>query len=222
MSRVLVLVEGQTEQIFIREVVAPELGLNGVYLSARLIGKPGHKGGVGPYQRARSELLALLKQSQDVYCTTMFDYYGMPDDWPGRKEARTLIFAQKPACIEQALHADIVNTLDASFNPARFMPYVQMHEFEALLFSDCALLAVGLQLPTKFAEFMAIVNECDSPEAINDHPLSAPSKRILKITPAFQKVLHGSVISKRIGLTQMRDHCPHFAEWLNKLEALRD
>jgi hypothetical protein len=82
MSRVIAVVEGPTEQRFIREVLAPWQSQFDVYIVARIIGKNGHKGGVGEYARARIDILSVLKTSDDVICTTMFDYYAMPDSWP--------------------------------------------------------------------------------------------------------------------------------------------
>jgi hypothetical protein len=86
-SRVIAVVEGQTEQTFVREVLAPWLAERTVFLSPRLVGKPGHKGGVGEYSRAKKDMLALLKQEAGTIITTMFDFYAMPFSWPGREEA---------------------------------------------------------------------------------------------------------------------------------------
>lgn len=79
MIRVHVLVEGQTEVTFVKSVLQAHLNQHELYLYPRLVGKPGHRGGIGEYPRARRDILATLKQEPASFCTTMFDYYGMPD-----------------------------------------------------------------------------------------------------------------------------------------------
>jgi len=107
MSRVIAVVEGQTEQTFVREVLAPWLGYRGVNMSARLVGKPGHKGGVGSFGRTRNDIVSLLKQEPDIYVTTMFDFYAMPESWPGRERAKNLAHENKAPEIEKGIHEHI-------------------------------------------------------------------------------------------------------------------
>ena len=219
MSRVRALVEGQTEQAFVRAVLAPHLGACGVSITATMIGKPGRRGGVRPWPVVRNDILATLKQDNAICCTMMFDYYGLPPDWPGRSEARRKRqVSTKAEAIEQAIYADVCDELGESFDGARFLPYIQMHEFEALLFSDTGVLAEAMQRPHLRSRLDAIVQECGKPEGIDDDPETAPSKRIRTIVSGYQKVLHGIIAAKRIGLPAMRERCPHFAEWLEALE----
>ncbi len=220
MNRVLVLVEGQTEKKFIKEVMSPGLVAGNIFLTARLTGKPGHRGGIREYQSVRKEIIALLNQNNSVYCTTMFDYYGLPKSWPGRTQTSGLSFHQIPCLIEAAVREDIIHAMGKSFDRRRFIPYIQMHEFEALLFSDPEILAETIQLPALSEIFQSIVDDYGSPEAINDNFETAPSRRILALCPGYQKVLHGSIIAQRIGLTAMRTKCIHFNEWFTKLESL--
>src|ERR1700680_1523762 len=123
--RVMAVVEGQTEQTFVREVLAPWLGARGVFLSPRLVGKPGHKGGVGEYPRARKDIVALLKQETSTLVTTMFDFYGMPFSWPGRKEASKVHHDKKASIVERALLEDIAKGPGKKFDRKRFVPYIQ-------------------------------------------------------------------------------------------------
>ncbi len=220
MSRVVAVVEGHTELAFVRDVLAPELGLQGVFLYASLVGMPGHKGGVGKYQRAQRDILTVLKNDAGAFCTKMFDYYGMPDSWPGRRQAAGEVHNRKASTVEDAIKADIVKRLGENFNPRRFVPYIQMHEFEALLFSDPVVLGEAIQVPSKASSLASIANQFGSPEEINDDSQSAPSRRILQMLPRYQKVVHGNIAAKRIGLQHMRGKCPHFDEWLKKLESL--
>jgi hypothetical protein len=219
MVRVHVLVEGQTEETFVKSVLQPHFNPRGTYLFPRLIGKPGHKGGIGEYPRAHRDILAALKQDEGALCTTMFDYYGMPSGWPCRESAREKPFGERPGTVEAAILADISAELGAGFNRDGFIPYVQMHEFEALLFSNPKLLADGLELVND-SETRRIRDQFESPEEINDSRQTAPSKRIITLNPGYSKVLDGIRISRNIGLDAMRAQCPHFGEWIQKLEAL--
>jgi len=220
MSRVLALVEGPTEQSFIKQVLAPELHHLGVYLTAAIIGKPGHKGGIRSYESIRREILAVLKQDQQRYCTTMFDYYGLPAGWPGKT-----VISGSPSIIagliEQAMLQDVCSILGQAAATSRLIPYIQMHEYEALLFSEPATLATAVGQRTSLGGiFEAIVNECGEPEAIDDRPDTAPSKRIKNHVRDYNKVIHGTIAAQRIGLPKMRQRCPHFSEWVARLETL--
>ena len=219
MVRVHVLVEGQTEETFVNNVLQAYFNGHEIYLYPRLIGKPGHRGGIGEYSRARRDILATLKQDADALCTTMLDYYGMPSSWPDRETAKQKPFAEKPAAIERAILADISAELGSRFDLARFIPYVQMHEFEALLFSDPKLLADGLELSDCSAT-QSIRDQFQSPEEINDSQQTAPSKRIVGLYAGYSKVTDGVLISQKIGLNAMRAQCPHFNGWIANLEAL--
>ena len=103
---------------------------------------------------------------------------------------------------------------------ADFIPYVVMHEFEALLFSDCDGFALGVGQPDLASSFQAIRDRYESPEAIDDSPHTAPSKRIERILPAYQKPLLGNLAALQIGLPAMRAACPGFRRWLERLERL--
>jgi len=219
MTRVHVLVEGQTEEAFTKNVLVPHFSRQQIYLYPRLIGKPGHRGGICAYQRAQNDILATLKQDKTSFCTTMLDYYGMPGSWPGREDAKNKPFSEKPFTIEQALLADVASILGQGFIANRFIPYIQMHEFEALLFSDAKSLAHSLELPD-VSVIQQIRDQFNSPEEINDSPQDAPSKRILRLNRGYSKVTDGVLISQRIGLQAMRSQCDHFSKWIQKLENL--
>jgi len=219
MVRVYVLVEGQTEETFVKSVLQPHFNGREIYLFPRLIGKPGYRGGIRKYSQARGDILAALKQEADCFCTTMFDYYGMPNSWPERETARQKPLAERAPMVEQAIMADIAAELGEGSNCARFIPYVQMHEFEALLFSSPKLLADGLELRNE-SEVQRIRDQFQSPEEINDSQQTAPSKRIRGLNAGYSKVTDGVLISQKIGLNAMRAECPHFNEWIEKLETL--
>jgi hypothetical protein len=152
----------------------------------------------------------------------MVDYYALPQTgaraWPGRADAHALPFDKKAASVESAIHTDIVESMGSGFRPSRFIPFVMMHEFEGLLFSDCTLFAAGIARPDLAEKFQAIRDEFESPEEINDSPQTSPSKRVVELVPNYEKPLMGALAVVKIGLEVIRRECPHFAGWLSQLE----
>jgi hypothetical protein len=216
MSRVRILVEGQTEETFINEILNPHLNQMGVYPHAFLFRK---KGGSFTYQRAKKEILNSLKENTSLICTTMVDFYGMPRDWPGRNNAgRCGAYLDKASIVEDELLKDITSQMGGGWNPVQFIPYIQMHEFEALLFSDTLILAESdLKVSQQLGN---VLQSFSCPEEINDNYDTCPSRRIEKYITNYVKTVNGIIAAQKIGLVKMRQECPHFNEWVTKLENL--
>jgi uncharacterized protein DUF4276 len=223
MARLLVHVEGQTEETFVNKVLIEQLMAVG-YLDvrARLAGNPRkQRGGIRPWQGVKRDILRHLKEDRAAINATMVDYYGMPRDWPGRREAPIKNSTSgKAEHIEAALLAEIAEAMGARFDASRFVPLVMMHEFEALLFSDPDRFAQEIRKGNLSSSFRAIRDEFESPEDINDSAETAPSKRIERLFPGYEKPLFGVLAALGIGLATIRQECPHFNDWLGRLEAL--
>ena len=220
MSRLLILVEGQTERGFVNDVLAPHLSCFGVFAKATMIKTKGS--GIGRWEGTLNRIIRLLKQDSGQIVSTMVDYYGMPRDWPGRASAPPggATPSQIAEPIERAMLAAVGRDMGGDFNPSRFVPYVMMHEFEAMLFSDCAAFGDGIGRCDLTGKFQSIRDKFAAPEAIDDSPDNAPSKRIKKLMPGYQKPLRGTQVTQRIGLAAIREACPHFGVWLGRLERL--
>jgi len=220
MLRVHVICEGQTEETFVQRILAKELTRVGVALTPSIIGKPGHKGGNVKYQRLRTDVRNRLLGDPTSYCTTFFDFYGLPSDFPGKQQAATApTTREKSACVIHSLSASLTNDLGEEA-VRRFLPYVQMHEFEALLYSDPPRLAAAIQRLAIGSSIQAIRSQFSSPEEINDSPLTAPSKRLLRLYPAYDKPVSGTIAAESIGLETIRRECVLFNEWIKQLEHL--
>ena len=102
----------------------------------------------------------------------------------------------------------------------RCIPYVQMHEFEGLLFSDPQALAASINKVRLSPKFTEIREQFSPPEDINDSPMSAPSKRITDLYSQYEKPTAGSIAALEIGLPKIRNECPLFDKWLTHLEKL--
>jgi len=234
MIRLHITVEGQTEQRFVKDVLCPHLADYAVIADARPVltskdRRTGteYRGGfrrTGAYATVKRDICAWMKadQSADARFTTMFDLYALPNDFPGHAEAaREADPYQRTALLETALQADIKRDLD----DPRFIPYVQLHEFEALIF------AAPEQLDWEYMEHdtqiqrlvMMVAREGGNPELIDDGEATAPSKRIIAEIPEYDgsKATVGPLIVGKIGIPKLRGKCTHFAAWLRRLEELR-
>ena len=228
MTRLLVHVEGQTEESFVNEVLKPYLCTQGFAdVNPRILGNArprSQRGGVGAWTSARKDITSHLKQDLRCIVTTMVDYYGMPQTgsraWPGRSEANERAFPNNAETVEKALATDVCEQMGSDFNPERFVPYVMMHEFEAMLFSDCERFAEGIGEPKLAPKFQEIRAKFGCPEEIDDSPETAPSKRIVSLIPGYQKPVWGILAALEISLAKIRSTCPHFHSWLERLEGI--
>jgi len=215
------IVEGQTEETFVRDVLAEHLAVHGVYAVARCVETSRtrlkvFKGGMSTYARAKGDIERWLKEDHAAYLTTMFDLYGLPDDFPN--------MANKPGANDPHKKAQLIERgIAADIRDPRFMPYIQVHEFEALLFCAPAITDAALGSPpavSKLKELQGINGAFPSPEHIDDGADTAPSKRIVQLYAGYRKQVFGPLITKRTGLTALRRRCPHFHAWISILEAL--
>ena len=215
MKRCLILVEGQTEERFVKDVLAPELGPKGLspvptLLTTKVVKNgPNFKGGVTNYAKMRRDLVKRLRDS-NALVTTLIDYYGLPTDTPGMSTRPKGNPRERVRHVENALREDIGYR-------SNFLPFLLLHEFEALLFSDYEITASVIPAREK-AQELASVTQGKEPEEINEFPETAPSKQLLRVFPSFRKTLHGPTAAKRIGLSKIRERCPHFNDWLSELE----
>jgi Domain of unknown function (DUF4276) len=215
MIRIYLLVEGQTEEIFVRELLQPHYARMGLFITPIIVTTSrGHRGGVVSYTKVKPQIERLCKQDRNAIVSILFDLYALPKDFPGKTEISFAVNVNghdKAVLLEERLASDI--------NLANFIPYIMVHEFETLLFVQ----------PEKFGywadngaapQTLIDIRRNLQPEDINDGPNTAPSKRILAAMPNYQKTFHGPLIACDIGLNAMRAVCPHFHSWLEKLESL--
>jgi hypothetical protein len=223
-SELVIIVEGETEQTFVRDQLAAHLALRNTIAWPVLPGRHRNHGGVKKWEVARQDIIRTLKEGR--YCSTMFDYYAMPTDWPGRADAVKKPWNERASTVEEKIHTDITVAMGGSFNPKLFVPYVQLHEFEALAFADVGVLASVLTPIGRYSSeslqqrFTGILNQAGHPEAINGGYETCPSRRIAGVVPAYKKRAQGPIVTSRIGIDILRIQCTHFGEWLSRLEQI--
>ena len=223
MKRVCIVCEGQTEETFVRDVLAPafyHLGLN--LIPEMVETSPGHKGGALKYDRVKRHLRNTLRQSSAPLVTTLFDLYRLDSDFPSFAASQAQPdLSRRLNVLKQALHADVV--AEAGCQPERFIPYIQPYEFEALLFSDVPTLTriePGWQSAT--AALAAARAVAESPEHINDRPETKPAAHLERElnNPSYRKRRHGPIAAQKIGLAKIEAECAFFAAWLAQIREL--
>lgn len=217
---VMAVVEGKTEQRFIEKILCKYLADKNIAIKAVLISKKGEKGGDVRFCRAKIDIRNFLKQRSDTYVTTFIDYYGIKE-WPGVDEVPERANpTQIASIINEATKEELAAKYPDIQVERRFIPFIAVHEFEALLFSDSRILASKLSISEEVVQ--AVLEECEEPEAINNSRETAPSKRIHTLSSGtFKKTLTGLDIAEAIGIQKMRDKCPNFNAWLKALEEIQ-
>ena len=219
MINIYVICEGQTEEAFVNQMLAEVFLSRNICLTAVLIGVSGHKGGIVNYNRVCSNIKNLL-QTPNFYVTTLVDFYGLARDFPGLEEALSRSdYQNRQETLIENWRNKLTEDIDA-YSLERFIPYVQMYEFEALLFSSPGVLAESLGDSKLKRKFQCIRDGVSSPEEINNSPQTAPSKQIQKLVPSYEKVVNGTYIAAEISLDVIRQQCTLFDRWLTQLEHL--
>ena len=202
-----------------KTVLAPHLGTQGIFLNAHRITTGRSKltvfcGGISGLSQLRTDLQRWMKQEHkpEDWFTSMIDFYALPNDFPGYGDCIGRADAVKRVeCLEERILRDLPHP--------RFIPYIQLHEFEALLFAEPRKFEVAFPGESKVASQLEhIRNAFPTPEDIDDRPELAPSKRILSLLPGYRKTVAGPLIIQHIGLARLREECPHFNQWIDRIE----
>ncbi len=217
MKRIIIVCEGPTEQEFVRDVLQPYFLPKEIYIQSPLIKKSG--GGIVPWNVLKAQIISHLKEGES-YVTTLIDYYGIPDryNYPKWKNSKVIVDKSKRMdFLEQAMLVEIEDNLRN-----RFIPYFQLHEFEGLLFNNLISFESTFE-PTEFknkSELEKILDNNPNPELINDHPDTAPSKRLMRLIEGYNKIVYGAILAGNIGMQNLRQKSPRFNEWITKLESI--
>jgi hypothetical protein len=222
MIRVRILVEGATEESFVNNFLKPHLvDFNidcvtaQVTTSCNLEEGRVFKGGGIHYPGVRKEIIRWMKQEPNAWVTTMFDLYRLHSGFPCFNDALALSDCYaKIESLEKAFHNDIIDN-----TYWRFIPYIQLHEFESILFSDINKLSVYYIESQNSIEILASEVSGISPELIDDGLETAPSKRIISKVRGYNKVAAGTIVAISIGLDMIRAKCSHFDRWLTIIES---
>lgn len=210
MKTVIIICEGPTEDVFCSNLLSQYLQ-NSCRIEIRLLG------GNCNWQRIKDMAEKALKQQKNALVTTFFDYYGVKTKkFPNWKETLGINKANVRERIE-ILENGMLEEIDSNLR-YRFIPYVQLHEFEALLFNNIEVFDEMFEFEQyDRAELLNVFNEFPDPEMIDQGTETSPSHRLIKIIPAYRKVIQGNAIAEKIGIEQIRQKNKHFNDWIEQL-----
>lgn len=216
MKRLIIVCEGPTEQEFCDSVLAPEFIKYNIVIEYPAIKRS--QGGIVHWDALKRQLINHLHE-KDVFVSMLIDYYGIKPqfNFPGWHDSISMNNK------EERLHYVLTKIKEEIPENLRhrFIPYIQLHEFEGLLFSDLKVFQENFtDDEVDISALQKAVDIYINPELINDHPTTAPSKRLEKAIVGYSKVLYGNFLAMEIGLKKIRDKCPLFNEWINKLLAI--
>lgn len=216
MKRAIVICEGPTEKEFCEQVLAPYLYPSGIEMVAPLIKRSG--GGITPWPGLKNQIRNHLRESGAIV-TTLIDYYGIKDNhlFPCWSESYKFPDkAERLDFLENAMKEDIEDAVRY-----RFIPYLQLHEFEALLFIDIDAFYEWIP-KNEFRDEDAlkqVFSSYPNPEMINDNKETSPSHRLKELIAGYDKVLNGPIIAEEIGIDRIRERAPRFNQWIEKIIA---
>lgn len=218
--RLYLTVEGQTEKEFAELLLKPHLAGRSIEVRSRVVvtnRKLGKRGGVLDFAKIKGDLERLMRQDRhpEARFSTMIDLYALPAEFPGWSGARN-----KTRSLDRVLALE--EALKAEFNDPRFLPFIQLHEFEALLYCDLRELQRRIAGSERGIDALREEVQHLMPEDINDGASTAPSKRIIRHVPIYErtKVRVGAPAAAAIGLALLRKKCPHFGSWISTLEEM--
>ena len=218
MQRLLILAEGQTEENFIKNVLAPYLRNLNIYVYVSIVrtkeppaGKP-FRGGLLNYEKVRKDIFRLLDDT-DALVTTMFDLYGLPGNFPGLGVGFELLNARGKV-------SRVQNAFERNIDHRRFFPFIMLHEFEALVLASPQTLGDHFNSFALTQWCTEINRTAGGPEMVNDGRDTAPSKRLSIAITDYKKVFDGPAIIAKEGWAAVRSRCPHFNNWIVWLESL--
>jgi Domain of unknown function (DUF4276) len=173
-----------------------------------------YKGGFVNFAHLERDVSRLLASDQKRYVGCIVDLYRLPQTVPGYAQAKTYANAYDKV---KLLHQE----WSTHFNSCRFIPFVQLHEFEALLYADpqsAQIVTGSSQAANAMSRALAYFD--GNPELVNETPDGAPSKRLIAAFPGYQKVVHGVQIAQQVGLQNIQMKCSHFKAWYDQLSTL--
>ena len=218
MKRVVIICEGETEREFCKTLLATHFAKKDIHIQSPLIKRS--MGGIVRWGILKKEVETYLREKA-VFVTMLIDYYGLYSKYhfPGWEESLRIVDKNdRMYFLEAAMQNDIKDSARH-----RFIPYLQLHEFEGLLFNDINIFyeqvpkeeLVGIaELKQTFRDYP------DNPEMINNNRETSPSHRLERIISGYNKILYGHYFAEAIGLDRMRNKSPRFHEWINRIERI--
>lgn len=214
MKRIVFIVEGDTEIQFVENQIIPYLQEKCGYhipMNAQKITtnkKKNCKGGNVGIAYLRNEIRKIAA-SGDTFITTLLDFFRLPNDFPNYTTDKTRVTE-----IEQGLTDAMTDIVSHNL----FLPYIQLHEVEALMFIKVDGFELLIEEDRQRQELQDIIAQYPNPEDINGGRATAPSKRLEKIFPKYKKVSDSECVFGEISIDEIRNKCHRFNSWLENIQ----
>ena len=220
MKRLVIIAEGETEESFVNNILCPFFCSKGIYNSIQCFKTKHSHGGMSKYSYIKKDILNIIYE-KDVVVSMMIDFYRLPSDFPGFNDLKVTQTHQEQAnLLETRIKKDLEDSQNQLFD--NFIPYIQLHEFEALVFASISGIdSLFERSEMDYNGLMNVIQQYPNPEDINNHPDTAPSVRLKKLISGYNKVLHGIDIINTVGMAELLVKCPRFKTWIESMvEAL--
>ena len=195
-KNVSVVCEGQTEVDFVKKLNKRYFNAKGISLKPAFINKTNAMNGNVSMDR----VVSFIKKAKEIIVTTFIDYYGFKGE-TGKS------------------YVELENKITELSQREHLIAYVQLHETEALWFSDIEAIKIVKDADRKQKQALdKIIKDYPNPEDINNSKETAPSKRLEAIFPDYKKIIDGNAIADKISIDKMKEKCPHFSDWLERIE----
>nr|WP_294858670.1 DUF4276 family protein [uncultured Fluviicola sp.] len=213
MKRIIIICEGETEREFCLTMLAPHFVELNIHIQPPLIKKS--MGGVVNWKYIKEQIEQHLKHDRSAYVTTLIDYYGLykKHSFPRWEEIeRVQDKNQRMDEMERAMFEDINEELRP-----RYIPYIQLHEFEGLLFNEKQIFhdVIPKNELIGLPELEQVFRDYSNPEMINNTRHTSPSHRLMRIIDGYDKIVYGNIIAEIIGLEKIRSKSPRFNAWIS-------
>jgi hypothetical protein len=218
MKRIIIICEGETEKEFCNTILTPYFAAKGIFLQSPLIKKS--MGGIVKWGELRKQITLHLRNDSNAFVTTLIDYYGLYSkyNFPKWDEAENQADKNiRMSILEQGMKESIDDAIRF-----RFVPYMQLHEFEGLLFNEIEIFHEQIP-PSELVgidELTRTFHQYNNPEMINNNRETSPSHRLERIILGYNKIVYGNILAEAIGLERIRAKSPRFNEWLRRLEEI--
>jgi len=214
MKRIIIICEGETEQEFCDKILYPYFLEKQIDVSFRNIR------GINKWSFFKNLIENTLKNDSSVFLTTLIDFYGIEKKHHFPFWNDSLSVEDKNSRMD-FLEKEMKNDIDNQLN-FRFIPYIQLHEFEGLLFNNIDVFCNVFSEEDLVGkdELISIFQDFQNPEMINDSVENAPSKRLKRIIQDYNKLVYGNILAESIGLQNIRSKCPRFNKWIEKIEKI--
>ena len=220
MKRLVIIAEGETEESFVNNILCPFFCSKGIYNSIQCFKTKHSHGGMSKYSYIKKDILNII-YDKEVVVSMMIDFYRLPSDFPGFNDLKVTQTHQEQAnLLETRIKKDLEDSQNQLFD--NFIPYIQLHEFEALVFASISGIdSLFERSEMDYNGLMNVIQQYPNPEDINNHPDTAPSVRLKKLISGYNKVLHGIDIINTVGMAELLEKCPRFKTWIESMaEAL--